>query len=425
MKRMRIGVFADTHVGRCIPRAVGELRRRAYRHAFTQAVNIFIKEGVDCLIHGGDMFEKRSMTPEESVFVKDELQRLADSVYDVYCKHVTMFAIRGNHDGTPENNALDYIKHPLAEYLKIIGDEALQGKDEAEFRNGLLLIGVSYHPYISRKFEEIKARIKRDFEHGSELKILLIHNFIKGHHQIPPGVPLHNCLDIRDLKDLKVDLIIAGHHHDRKESRMGDGTVLLTPGATEAIDLSDEGSHGVYILEGKNSARFVPVKPLHEIRNIRVDSRENARPAKWFVDRATEMVDTHAYNVRARDTKAVLRVLLLGSTDEDPFEIERLLASRLGKMKGSLSMILHTELVNRVEDMRQRSVPLTASRAGVTSEILTLPGNMSQEATKIVEEVGMALDERASQTTGLLTTSDRLPFVNRWISILEKAEATG
>lgn len=422
MKRMKIGVFADTHVGRCIPRAVGELRRRAYRHAFTQAVNIFIKEGVDCLIHAGDMFEKRSMTPEESVFVKDELQRLADSVYDVHCKHVTMFAIRGNHDGTPENNALDYIKHPLAEYLKIIGDEALQGKDEAEVRNGLLLIGVSYHPYISRKFEEIKSRIKRGFEHESELKILLIHNFIKGHHQIPPGVPLHNCLDVGDLKDLKVDLIIAGHHHNRKESEIGDRTALLTPGATEAIDLSDEGSHGVYILEGKSSARFVPIKPLHEIHNIRVDSRETTRPAEWFVDKATEEVGDHASSAQARDTEAVLRILLLGLTDEDPYEIERSLASRLGKMKGSLSKILHMELVNRVEDVRQQAVTMIASRAGVTSEILTLLGNMSQEATKIVEEVSMALDERASQTTGLLTASDRLPFVKRWIDILEMVE---
>ncbi len=425
MKQMKIGVFADTHVGRCIPRAVGELRRRAYRHAFTQAVNIFIKEGVDCLIHAGDMFEKRSMTPEESVFVKDELQRLADSAYDVHCKHVTMFAIRGNHDGTPENNALDYIKHPLAEYLKIIGDEALQGKDEAEVRNGLLLIGVSYHPYISRKFEEIKPSIKRAFEHESRLKILLVHNFISGHHQIPPGVPVHNCLDVGDLKDLKADLIIAGHHHNRKESEIGDRTVLLTPGATEAIDLSDEGSYGVYILEGKNSTRFVSMKPLHEIHNIKVDSQQTTRPSEWFVDKAAEEVSVYASSVQARDKEAILRVLLLGLTDGDPYEIERSLAPRLGKMKGSLSKILHTEVVNRVEDIRQQAIPITASRAGVTSEILTLLGNMSQDAAKIVEEVSMALDERASQTTGLLTASDRLPFVNRWINILEKVEATG
>ncbi|MBS7622778.1 metallophosphoesterase, partial [Candidatus Bathyarchaeota archaeon] len=100
---MKIGVFADTHVGRCIPRAIGDLRRQAYRHAFTEAVNIFIKEGVDHLIHGGDMFEKRSMTPAESLFVKDELQRLADSIGDLHSKHVKIFMVRGNHDGTAEN----------------------------------------------------------------------------------------------------------------------------------------------------------------------------------------------------------------------------------------------------------------------------------------------------------------------------------
>jgi DNA repair exonuclease SbcCD nuclease subunit len=336
-----------------------------------------------------------------------------------------MFAIRGNHDGTPENNALDFIRHPLAEYLKIIGDKTLQGEDEAEVHNGLFLSGVAYHPYISRKFEEIKATIKRGFEHESRVKILLIHNFIKGHHQIPPGVPPHNCLEVEDLKNLKVDLVIAGHHHNRKETEIGNGAVLLTPGATEAIDLSDEGSYGVYILEGKNSPRFVPIEPLHEIHNIRVDSRETIRPAEWFVDKAIEEVGARAYSAQARDSEAVLRVLLLGLTDEDPFEIERSLTSRLGKMRGSLSKILHMELVNRVEDMRRQIIPVTADGDRVTSEILTLLGNMSQDAAKIVEEVSMALDERASQTTGLLTASDRLPFVNRWINILEKVEATG
>jgi DNA repair exonuclease SbcCD nuclease subunit len=422
---MRIGVFSDTHIGRCVPRAIGELKRQAYRHAFTQAVDVFIREEIDYLIHAGDMFEKRSMIPEESVFVKDELQRLVDSIRDARAKDVMMFAIRGNHDGTPENNALDFIRHPLAEYLKIIGDKTLQGEDEAEVHNGLFLSGVAYHPYISRKFEEIKATIKRGFEHESRVKILLIHNFIKGHHQIPPGVPPHNCLEVEDLKNLKVDLVIAGHHHNRKETEIGNGAVLLTPGATEAIDLSDEGSYGVYILEGKNSPRFVPIEPLHEIHNIRVDSRETIRPAEWFVDKAIEEVGARAYSAQARDSEAVLRVLLLGLTDEDPFEIERSLTSRLGKMRGSLSKILHMELVNRVEDMRRQIIPVTADGDRVTSEILTLLGNMSQDAAKIVEEVSMALDERASQTTGLLTASDRLPFVNRWINILEKVEATG
>ncbi|MEM1552989.1 MAG: exonuclease SbcCD subunit D, partial [Candidatus Bathyarchaeia archaeon] len=66
---VKLGVFADTHVGRSIPNVISEHRRQAFRHAFSQAINIFIKERVEYVIHAGDLFEKRSMTPSDSLFV--------------------------------------------------------------------------------------------------------------------------------------------------------------------------------------------------------------------------------------------------------------------------------------------------------------------------------------------------------------------
>ncbi|MEM3747998.1 MAG: metallophosphoesterase, partial [Thermoproteota archaeon] len=126
---MKIGVFADTHIGRNIPREVGELRRKAYRHAFTQAINIFVKEKVECVIHLGDLFEKRSMMSEDSVFVKEELQRLVNSIREEHGGEVSVFLIRGNHDGALDNNALDFVKHPLAKYLKVVGEAAIRGEE--------------------------------------------------------------------------------------------------------------------------------------------------------------------------------------------------------------------------------------------------------------------------------------------------------
>ncbi|MEM3017354.1 MAG: metallophosphoesterase [Candidatus Bathyarchaeia archaeon] len=419
---MKIGVFADTHVGRCIPRAIGELRRQAYRHAFTESVSTFIKEGVDYLVHAGDIFEKRSMTPAESLFVKDELQRLVDSTSEVHSKHVKIFMVRGNHDGTVESNALDYIKHPLAGYLKIIGDETLQDRDEAVVDDSLILTGISYHPYIARKFEEVKPRIKRLFKDKSRLKILLLHNFIKGHHEIPPGVPQHNCLDLAGLEDLGANLIVAGHHHTRKVSVTRYGTLVLTPGATEAIDLSDEGSYGVYILEGRD-LRFIPLKPLHKIHNIRVDSGQAARPAEWFVENAAEEVSGYVSTSQAEGADSILRILLLGLTDGDPYGIECSVRTRLERITKDTSRILYVDVVNRVEEARRQVIQMSSSGAWAAPEILMQLGRMSGEAAKIVEEVSMMLDERASQTTGLLTASDRSPFVNRWIRILEEVDA--
>jgi len=422
---MKIGVFADTHVGRCTPRAIGEIRRKAYRHAFSQAINAFIDEGVDCLIHAGDVFEKRSMIPEDSVFVKEDLQRLVDSIHDKYGKDVMMFAIRGNHDGAPESNALDYIKHPLAKYLKIIGDGTLQGKDEAQVHDGLRLVGVSYHPYISIKFENIKTNIKECFSDRDELKLLVVHNFIDGYHPIPPGVPRHNLLTVHDFDDLEVDMIIAGHYHGRKEPGDVNETMLLTPGATEAVDLSDEGPYGVYIVEGRESIRFIPIKPLHEIRNIRVSSQEAIKPTRWFIENALVEARLYAYSLQRADAEGILRVVLLGLTDEDPYTIEQPLMSEFARMKETAPRLLHIELVNRVENVRQPVVlPALGGGAEFAAEILKPLGRSTQEVVRIVEEVGTTLDEKASQKTGLLTGSDRVPFVNRWVDILEKMEET-
>jgi len=420
---MKLGVLADTHVGRSVPRAIGWLRRQAYRHAFSEAVNILIQEGVDYVIHAGDMFEKRSMTPEDSVFVKDELQRLADSILEHDSKDVVIFAVRGNHDGTPDNNALDYIRHPLAKYLKIIGDEVLQGKEEAQSHDGLCLTGVAYHPYISRKFGELKPLLRKGLERDSNLKILVVHNFVKGHHEIPPGVPSHNYLEIRDLDDIGADIVISGHHHTRRESIGRNGTALLTPGATEAVDLSDEGAYGIYILEGKNLRRFIPIKPLHEIRNIKVDSQGTVKSTSWYAQKATEGIKEYSFSIQKRGVEGILRLVLLGLSDEDPYNIEQHLAPELAKTRNLTPEMIHVELVNRVEDARYPLTPLAPDKTDdLTAEALNQLGKTAPEAAKLIEEVSMALDERASQTTGLLTGSDRERFLTRWIEILKRRQ---
>jgi len=423
MGQTKIGVFADTHVGRCVPMAIGELRRRAYRHAFTEAINIFIEEGVDRVIHAGDLFERRSMTPEDSVFVKEELQRLVNSVKDRYDKDILIFAVRGNHDGVPESNALDYIKHPLARYLRTIGDDLSGEVSEAQVNEDLFLLAVGYHTYISRRFQDLKPIIKKGFAGKSGLKILVVHNFVGGYHQIPLGVPEHNVLTIRDFSDLGADIVIAGHYHTRMEPAEEGGTTLLTPGATEAVDLSDKGPYGVYILEGERSVRFVKIKPLHEIMNIKVDSEQAVRPAKWFIEKALEGIGSYATGLQKRGVEGILRLVLLGLTDEEPHDIEQLIMQGIAEARESIPQLLHVDLVNRVENIKQPvALPILGGGIEFSAEILQPFGDLTQEAMKIVEEVSMVLEERASQRTGLLTDSDRAPFVTRWLNLIERME---
>lgn len=416
---MKIGVFADTHIGRSIPREVGELRRNAYRHAFTQAINIFIEEKVGCVIHAGDLFEKRSMTSEDSVFVKEELQRLVNSIREEHGREVYVFLIRGNHDGAIDNNALDFVKHPLANYLKVVGEAAIKGEEESYFFNGIRLIGLPYHPYISHVFKNVEHVIQRCFNSEGEIKILTIHNFIQGYHEIPPGVPQHNYLTVRDFDELGADVVLAGHYHGKVNPMESNKTLFLTSGATEAVDLSDEGPFGVYVLDGRQ-ARFLPIKPLHEIRNIKVDSKSAVKPREWFVEQAVREMEAYSSDLQARSVAGILRLVLSGFTEDDPHNIDMFLRKEVAK-KTTSDRLLYIDLVNRVEDVKQKAAfSKLGSGLDYAMEILKPLGGTAGEAMKIVEELSVTLDEKASQRTGLLIDSDRNRFVKRWVQILEK-----
>jgi len=422
---MKIGLFADTHVGRCIPRAIGELRRQAYRHAFRQVINTFIEENVDYVVHAGDLFEKRSMTPEDSVFVKEELQRLINSIHEKQGKEVVIFVIRGNHDGTPENSALDYIKHPLAQYLKVVGDDILEEEEEIWTDGKICLVGVGYHPYIARKFENLKPIIQRSFVGKQGVKLLVLHNFLEGYHDIPPGVPKHNTLALTDLEEINADLIVAGHYHTMKAPLEQNRQIILTPGATEAVDLSDEGPFGAHIFEEGTSTRFVSIQPLHEIRSVKVSSEGAVKPTKWFVQKALVEAESYTSGLQTRNVNGVLRIVLSGLTDEDPYNIEPALEFEIAKLKESSQRLLHVELAIRVQNVQQPIIfPTLGGGNEFAVEVLKPLGDSAQESMKIVEEVGIALDEKASQKTGLLTGLDRASFVKRWIDVLEKIEVT-
>lgn len=184
MWEFKVGVFSDTHVGRNIPRIVGDARRRAFRHAFRQAIDAFIEAGVDYVLHGGDVLEKRSMTPEDAVFVKEELYRLVKES-EKRGKHVQILAVRGNHDGSPTSNALDFVTHPLADYFKILGEKTFKGEVEAYWDGRLRISAMGYHPYARGKLEEVSETLSQSLK-GDGFKIFFLHNYVDVVHDIPP-----------------------------------------------------------------------------------------------------------------------------------------------------------------------------------------------------------------------------------------------
>ncbi|MEM4693703.1 MAG: metallophosphoesterase, partial [Nitrososphaerota archaeon] len=194
---VRIGILSDTHVGRDIPKIVGEARRKAFRHAFREAVNILINSDVDLVLHAGDLFEKKSMRSEDAVFVKDEFYRLVKNVKERSVKDVNILIIRGNHDGTFLNSVLDYVTHPLADYFRVLEFDKETGLEGYYIDSNVAVIGVGYYPHIRSRFKNMLDDINSVFSSlESDLtRILLIHNYIESISNVPPS-PQHTLIDL-------------------------------------------------------------------------------------------------------------------------------------------------------------------------------------------------------------------------------------
>ncbi len=419
---MRIGVFSDTHVGRKIPLAIGDLRREAYRHAFTQAVDAFIQEDVDYVIHGGDLMERRSMKPEDAFFVKEEFQRLIDHLGP----ETKIFTVRGNHDGSLENNVLDYIRHPLAEYFKVLGDQTLQGKEEKHSYGGMIVAGFGYHPFIGRKLEQAKKAAEASLE-GEGLRVFITHNFVEGYHKIPPGTAQHSVIPLSILLSLPIDLLVCGHFHENLELTKQGETLILTPGATEAVNLADKGPFGAHILnvDSRRNAddRFVEIVPLHLIRNILVDSQGATKPLRWYVEEVLKEAEAYAQQLEETGSEGIFRATAKGRTMEDRLDLDWMVDQNMRQLMKEHRVLLYHDLINSLEAVGETLHPSPISgRKEYLQEAFKPLGKQVTDAFGLVEEVDMALEEEGSQRTGLLTRSKRDEYVEKWLQILDKLE---
>ena len=416
---LKIGVFSDTHVGRNIPRVLRDARRKAFRHAFKQAIDIFIENDVDYVIHAGDLFEKRSMTPDDAVFVKWEFYKLVKNIEKRSGKKIQIIAVRGNHDGSPLSSALDFVIHPMADYFQVIGEKVLEGVEEAYIGDGLSVIGMGYHPYARKKFEETSKILKKIKIDG--YRILVLHNYVEDVHDIPPQTPEHSVIRLEDLEKLDVDLVITGHHHERLGFKKTGGKLFLVPGATEAIDLAERGPFGIYILDIRESElvahKFVEINPLQVIGVKKVVS-DKPMKLDWFRRRCLEEIESFALNL---DREGILKLNVSGLIAEDEPFPQLDIQGEIQKLMEKYDKLIHVEVSEELSSIIRpdlKGVKGGISRDEIVREIFGVLGEKIGEAAEIVEDVAMALDEKASERTGLLKELDRKRFSDRWLRLL-------
>jgi predicted phosphodiesterase len=164
---MRFAVLADLHIGRSIPLAIAEHRRAAFERALTKAVDAIVAASVDYVFICGDLFERRTLRPHMVEFTQRELYRLANETETKHSKSLRILVVRGNHDGRSQSDALDYIRHPLAGYLHVFGDEDITYRDDR-----LDVVGLNYYDQIDVAYEKLAKPVNVEFQETTLTKAL-------------------------------------------------------------------------------------------------------------------------------------------------------------------------------------------------------------------------------------------------------------
>jgi DNA repair exonuclease SbcCD nuclease subunit len=399
---MRFAVLADTHIGRGIPLAIGEHRRKAFSHALTQAVDHIIESGVTYVFHGGDLFERRTLRPHLVQFVHDELYRLATETKRKHGWSPKIFIVRGNHDGRPGSDTLDYIRHPLAEYLHIFSE------NESTYSDSFItVVGLNHYDELDRAYEVI-ARPALMKAQG--LKVLLLHGFVQGYNNVPP---YSTSVTLDSLAEANPDYVFTGHYHRRcKPRRLPSGGWLITPGSPEMYDFAESPDKGFYIVEhgDKPEFRWVPLEPLHYMKQVDISS-DRRRPPSWYSERVAKEVDQFLIILKESGRPGYLRLRLEGGLTEG-------FPSNIHYSQPDDPLLLWVD----VDTMKMELPPLMVrpqrDRLDI-KEYFSIFGEFSGDIQEMHRKVGEALEEKASTTTGLLRPSQRLQYITEWVKRFE------
>jgi len=406
---MRFAVLADAHIGRSIPLAIAEHRRRAFSTAFTKAVDAIVDAGVDYVFLCGDLFERRTLRPHLVQFAHDELYRLARETEERHGRHVKILIIRGNHDGRPQSDTLDYIKHPLADYLHVFEDDGITYTDER-----LHVVGLNYYDQVDRAFDQL---VVPAFQGAEGTRILMLHAFVQGYNQVPP---YQSSVTLDQLASVEPAFVFTGHYHRRcPRRRLPNGGWIATPGSLEMYDFAETPEKGFYIVDADGDEpefTWVPIEPMHAMKQVRVEADRRREP-QWYRDRIVEEIEAFRGELARAGKEGYLRIRVQGGLRNGyPGDID---LAPVADMVSSDPLLLWVDV-----DTLRIEMPLLA---GVPERELvdvraffSAMGEFAEDIGEMHGRIRETLEEEASLQTGLLTPSQRAPLVKEWVERFEK-----
>ncbi len=244
--------FADVHLdisfaGMKFPVEVARRYRSALRESLHKLVDLALKEQVDFVTVGGDLYEQERYTPETGHFLAEEFARLAP---------VRIFLAPGNHDPLVPDSLYRQVKWP--ENVFIFSEPKLSPVPLSE---DVVLWGLAHpEPSFRRKPLE-KFQVPDDKTH-----ILLLHG--SDMSNVPGGKATHAPFYPEEIKKAGFAFALLGHYHQGRLSPE-KAPFMAYPGSPEPLALCSSGLHGAVVLEidGKKvTARPIPTATYRSVR---------------------------------------------------------------------------------------------------------------------------------------------------------------
>ncbi|SDX15286.1 DNA repair exonuclease SbcCD nuclease subunit [Marininema mesophilum] len=219
---LRLLYVTDTHIRGTTPRSRLDDFVATLRVKMEEVVDIAHKEGVDVVLHGGDLFDRPDISP---AVVRDFARILRRF-------EVPIYTIAGNHDIYGQNP--ETVDRSMLGLLDAFGTvNLLRGGEKAKFRKeGMTLqfTGQPFHYELDKRDALVDYAVSKD--DGVDFAIHMVHGMVV-ERALPDGVP-HTM--VHDLWGGEADVLLTGHYHAGFPLQEKEGRYIVNPGALARIN---------------------------------------------------------------------------------------------------------------------------------------------------------------------------------------------
>jgi len=293
---------ADNHLGYTTsnqPPRKRELRKQQLRHAFQQATDFAIDQGVDLFVQAGDLFDTTNPDEQDRSFVAERLAQLRHA-------HIRTLAIGGMHDTSIETtSALDGAKTdfafstpaPQLSYARLgalhyfaRSSDTSQTQNAVQAQEGKhleavvveirgTLVGICGLSVVAGQEGDPLENLRShsDLERVA-IPILILHTPVEGLGTETSLEDIHAQVRQSSIANQSMfRYILAGYHHAYQHLSIGQSD-LIVAGATQHIDFSDPDDEPGFVYlglaaDGIHWCKHVAVESLH-LRRLAVPAKE-------------------------------------------------------------------------------------------------------------------------------------------------------